>query len=289
MNLAEVRRVFARQMLSVADATEDKRLEDAFANVPREKFLGPAPWHILSHWSLDAFVDQEPSLIYQDVVIAIDEERGVNNGSPSLHARWIHLVAPREGDTVAHIGAGNGYYSAILSELVGPSGHIIAVEYNAKSADQARKNLSDRKNVEVVHGNGFLWPKDKADIVYVNFASPRPAIPWIENLKDGGRLIFPLGVPPVTRIGGLNLNAIAFLVTRIGKSYTAEAVAAVTFVFAEGLDPAPKDREFKALQKSLTKGGAGDVKSLIWRDPVDEKRCWYVGPDWALSLDKIAH
>lgn len=289
MELADVRRVFARQMLSIADAAEDQRLEDAFASVPREKFLGEGPWHILSHWSLNTFVDRDPSLIYQDVVVAIDEERGVNNGSPSLHARWMHLVAPKEGDTVAHIGAGNGYYSAILSELVGPDGQVIAVEYDEKSAQRAKVNLADRKNVSVIHGNGFDWPKDKTDIVYVNFASPRPAAAWIEKLRKGGRLAFPLGVPPPSRrSGGMNVNAVSFLVTRLNGDYAAAPIAPVSFVFTEGLAPEPKDKELKVLYKSLRNGGWDDVKSLIWRKPVDDARCWYVGPDWALSFDEIS-
>jgi protein-L-isoaspartate(D-aspartate) O-methyltransferase len=288
MDLADVRRVFARQMLSVADATENKRLEDAFTSVPRENFLGPPPWHILSPWAQGTYAGQDPALIYQDVVIAIDEQRGVNNGSPSLHARCLHLLSPREGETVVHIGAGNGYYSAILSELVGSKGHVIAVEYDAKSADRARENLSDRPNVDVVHGNGFDWPQDKTDIVYVNFATPRPAAPWIENLKNEGRLAFPLGVPRATRVGGLNFNAVAFIVTRIDSGYMASAIAPVSFIFAEGLTPEPKENEFKALQKSLKKGGWGDVRSLVWHEPANEKKCWYVGPDWTLSFDEVA-
>lgn len=285
MDLAELRRVFARQMLTIADATDDKRLENAFAKVPREKFLGPPPWHIMTPWSSGVYADSDPALIYQDVVVAIDEQRGVNNGSPSLHARWLHLVAPRRGDVVAHIGAGNGYYSAILSELVGPSGHVVAVEYDTKSAASAKENLSDRSNVEVVHGNGCAWPTDEADIVYVNFAVPRPAAPWIENLKVGGRLIFPLGLP---RIPGLALNSVAFLVTRRERGYEAHAVSTVSFVYAEGLTPEPTAAELKALQKSLQKGGWNGVKSLIWRNPADARDCWYVGPDAALSFDEVS-
>ena len=285
MKLANVRRVFARQMLTIADAADNKRLEDAFAGVPREAFLGPPPWHILTPWSYGVHADKDPALIYQDVVIAIDEARGVNNGSPSLHARWLHLVAPREGDTVAHIGAGNGYYSAIISELVGAAGRVIAVEYDEKSAARAKDNLADRANVEVVCANGCDWPKSKVDIVYVNFAVPRPAAPWIEKLKVGGRLIFPLGVP---RIPGQNLNSVAFLITRHEEGYEATAVSTVSFVYAEGLTPQPSANELKALQRSLQKGGWNDVKSLVWHKEADEKKCWYIGPDAALSFDAIA-
>lgn len=288
MELADLRRVFARQMLSLANASGDKRLEDAFANVPREKFLGRDRWRILTPWSADAYVgERDPSLIYQDVVIALDEERGVNNGSPSLHARWLHLVSPRKGEKVAHIGAGAGYYSAILSELVGPQGRVTAIEYDATLAGIANENLSDRKNVDVVHDNGCGWPKEPTDIVYVNFAIPRPAAPWIDNLAIGSRLIFPLGVPRTTRIRGQTLNAIAILVTRLNKGYAASAVHPVSFVFAEGTSPEREVDEIKSLQKSLRRGGWDGIKSLIWNRPVDGAECWHVGSDWALSFDEV--
>jgi protein-L-isoaspartate(D-aspartate) O-methyltransferase len=285
MELAHVRRIYARQMLTLADAAGDKHLEDAFASVPREKFLGPPPWHILTPWSYGVYAEDDPTLIYQDVVIAIDEPRGVNNGSPSLHARWLHLVSPREGETIAHIGAGHGYYTAIISELAGPSGRVLAIEYDEKSAARAKDDLSDRANVEVVCGNGCEWPREDADVIYVNFAVPRAAAPWIERLKVGGRLIFPLGVP---RIPGQNLNSVAFLVTRREEGYEATAVSAVSFIYAEGVTPAPSVNELKALQRSLQKGGWSEVKSFIWHRPADAKRCWYVGPDAALSYDAIA-
>ena len=196
MNLADLRRVYARQMLALASALADRQLEDAFAAVPRESFLGKGPWRIMTPWSPYATVpEQDPALLYQDVVVALDEERGINNGSPSLHAHWMHLVAPRRGERVAHIGAGAGYYAAILAELVGNEGRVTAVEYDAKRAQSARDNLKDRANVDVIAADGRRWPQQPTDIIYVNFATPRPADVWIDNLAVGGRLIFPLGVP----------------------------------------------------------------------------------------------
>lgn len=48
MDLAELRRVYARQMLALANASTDKPLEDAFAVVPRENFLGEGRWRIMT-------------------------------------------------------------------------------------------------------------------------------------------------------------------------------------------------------------------------------------------------
>ncbi len=288
MNLTELRRLFARQMLAIAGVTGNERLENAFASVPREKFLGHGRWHILTPWYRGDVDENDPALVYQDVVIALDVERGVNNGSPSLHARWLDVVAPRPGDHVAHIGAGTGYYSAIISELVGPEGRVTAVEYDAALAERARKNLASRQNVDVVQANGCFWPEEKADVVYVNFAIPRPADPWIENLKPGGRMIFPLGIPNSTRSHGRSLNAVAITATRREAGFAASSVCAVSFVFAEGLTPEPRNDDIRNLYRSLRSGGWENVKSLVWKQPADSADCWYVGSDWALSYNAIA-
>jgi len=214
----------------------DTRLEDAFAAVPRESFLGEGPWRILTPWSPYTTVpERDPALIYQDVVVALDEERGVNTGSPSLHARWMHLVSPRRGERVAHIGAGAGYYSAILAELVGNEGRVAAVEYEAGRAQSARDNLKDRSNVEVIAADGRRWPQQHADLIYVNFATPRPTDMWIDNLAVDGRLIFPLGVPRESPAGGgwRGLNALALLVTRRSQGFAATVFGQVSLVFVE--------------------------------------------------------
>ena len=110
-----VRRAYAWQMVGLLGLVRE-RLENAFAAVPREHFLGPEPWHV-RHGQL-GYVElptNDPVYAYQDVLFALKQERGVNNGSPSLHARMMHALDPAVGSTIAHIGAGAGYYSAILA------------------------------------------------------------------------------------------------------------------------------------------------------------------------------
>jgi len=288
MELAKMRRRFAREMLAIGGVTGNERLENAFARVPREKFLGRGRWHILTPWSHLNVDERDPALVYQDVVIALDEDRGVNNGSPSLHARWLDAVAPQPGERVAHIGAGTGYYSAILAELVEAEGHVTAVEYDPGCAGRAKENLADRLNVEVVQDNGCFWPKEKSDVVYVNFGIPRPAVPWIENLNPGGRLIFPLGVPSSASSRGGAMNAITIAVRRLDNGFAASSGCPVSFIFAEGLTPEPGEDEIKNLSRCLRNGGWERVKSLVWKQPADRAHCWYVGPDWALSYTAIA-
>jgi protein-L-isoaspartate(D-aspartate) O-methyltransferase len=291
LNLAELRRVYARQILALANASADTRLEDAFAAVPRENFLGEGRWRILAPWSPYTFVpERDPVLIYQDVVVALDEERGVNNGSPSLHARWMHLVSPRRGEKVAHVGAGTGYYTAILAELVGEEGHVTAVEYHAGRAASAGTNIKDRRNVDVVQADGRDWPEDPTDVVYVNFATPRPADAWIHNLTVGGRLIFPLGVPREGPRGGGRggLNALAVIVKRLDEGYAATGLGPVSFVFADGESGTPFGGEEDRLQTSLERGDWDKIKSLVWNKTTDDATCWCKGDGWALSFEDPA-
>jgi protein-L-isoaspartate(D-aspartate) O-methyltransferase len=201
--LAVVRRAYARQMVGLTGASNE-RLENAFATVPRERFLGAEPWHV--RHGPDGYLTlptNEPVYAYQDLLFALVQERGVNNGSPSLHAKMMHALDPKPASTIVHLGAGTGYYSAILAEMVGPAGTIITVEYAPALAERARTNLQPWSNTEVLQGDGATWPKRQADGIYVNFAVERLADPWIEQLRPNGRLALPLGVADRPRSSGL--------------------------------------------------------------------------------------
>jgi protein-L-isoaspartate(D-aspartate) O-methyltransferase len=170
----------------------------------------------------------------QDLVVALDPARGVNNGSPSLHAKLLEALGPKPGEHIVHVGAGAGYYSAILAELVGPTGRVTAVEFDAALAERAKTFLSGRGNVRVVHGDGARWPETATDGVYVNFAVSRPADRWIEGLSLGGRLVLPLGVPGPQRpnSGGRHSDRGAALrIERRGDAYAARAVS-TAYLFA---------------------------------------------------------
>jgi protein-L-isoaspartate O-methyltransferase len=82
-------------------------IEAAYAAVPREAFLGPPPWTVSSPFTGDwPLSGREPVVLYQDVLIALDPARGVNNGSLSLHAKLLAALAPKRGDRIVHVGAG---------------------------------------------------------------------------------------------------------------------------------------------------------------------------------------
>src|ERR1700680_2456556 len=91
-----------------------------------------------------------------------------------------------------HIGVGVGYYTAILAELVGATGRVTAIEYDAELAARATANLAQTPHVRVVHGDGTRIAFEPVDVIYVNAGATRPADAWLDRLKEGGRLILPL-------------------------------------------------------------------------------------------------
>ena len=104
----------------------------AFAKVPREHFLGPGPWKILSsgfeYWTTK---DADPKHLYHNVLVAIDAERKLNNGHPSFLAFLIEQLELQAGDHVVHVGCGTGYYTAVMAEVVGSIGNVTAYEIDA--------------------------------------------------------------------------------------------------------------------------------------------------------------
>ena len=154
-------------------------------------------------------------------------------------------------------------------------------------AERARHCLGDYPTVELVESNGADWPREPVDIVYVNFAVDRPADKWIEMLKPGGRLLFPLGVPADSlHVGGPAYSDEAgyLMVTNTPDGYAARFLERVAFIWSQAIpraDPQSHTRLAAALKRG---GGTRFVRSLRWKTTprADE---WYSGGDWGLSVD----
>ena len=183
--LATRRQTYAAAVMRNA-GVNDPKIEAAFAAVPREDFAGAPPWRIASGaFGFDSTAD--PERLYEDVLVGIDARRGINNGQPSLHAQSIDALGLREGETVVQIGAGAGYYTAILATLVGPKGRVIAYEIEPDIAERAAANLARYPQVEVRARSG-VEDLPAADAIYVNAAASHPLRAWLDALNLGGRL-----------------------------------------------------------------------------------------------------
>lgn len=248
------------------------RLIAAFASVAREHYVGQPPWSIVGGPGDAPTVTDDPRWLYQDVLVVLAPERGINNGQPSLHACCLNACAPAAGEWVIHIGAGTGYYTAILAQLVGATGHVIAYEIEADLAAQARSNLEALPNVRVVAASAAAGPLPAADVIYVNAGATHPPAAWLDALNRGGRLIFPL--TPNEGYGCM------LLVTRLGASkYAATVVSRVVFIACIG---ARDETASRALTEALRTQPLPSVRSLRRGTPPDHT-AWCVGTGWWLS------
>ena len=287
--LAVLRQAYARQIVAVAGVSGNGRLEAAFRAIPREQFLGPDPWSIVTIGRPPIRLPaNDPVYAYQDVLFALSAERGVNNGGPSLHARMLNALSPQPGNSVVHLGAGTGYYAAILAHLVGPDGQVTAVEIDPALGALARAALQDTPSTDVIVDDALDWPREAVDRSYVNFGVTEPAAAWIERLAPGGRLVFPLGLPtPSPRPGGVRFasQGAAFIVERSDHGLAASAVCPAYFIHAEGRLGSADVETSDRLKRAFQSGTMDFVRSLHWRQPTQPERCWYWSPEWSLSFD----
>lgn len=272
MNTVEAHRQFYAEFIVRSAGSSDARLIAAFNTVPREQFVGPGPWCVFVGSGYLPTLSDDPRLLYQDVLVGLATERGINNGQPTLHARCLATVAPALGETVVHIGAGTGYYTAVLAELVGRQGRVHAFEIETDLATRAQANLRDWPNVEVIAASATDLPLPPSDVIYVNAGATHPPAAWLDALNIGGRLIFPL--TPDQGMGCM------LKVTRLGPQvYAAEALMRVAFIPCIG---ARDDAASASLSTALERQSLKAVRSLR-RGGAPDETAWCVGAGWWLS------
>ena len=267
------RQAYAAEVVRSAHV-QDPRIEAAFAAVPREDFAGPPPWRVGSGGLFGLTWSDDPVRLYEDVLVAIDAERGINNGQPSLHAQAVGALGLKEGETLVQIGAGAGYYTAILAELVGAKGRVVAYEIEPDLAARAAANLTRYPQVEVRARSG-AEDLPQADAIYVNAAATHPLRAWLDALKASGRLVFPLqaagssgAMAKVTRPKG-------------GDVWPARLMTGVVFIACEGAQDAEMGRK---LNEAFRRGRAERVRSLRFTGAPSETD-WLRGDGWALSTE----
>jgi protein-L-isoaspartate(D-aspartate) O-methyltransferase len=214
-----LRRRYADSIMRLA-GVDDARIRQVFGAVPREAFLPEPPWTVISGGATSRTSDLAD--IYTDVLVSLDRRLGINNGEPALHAAWLAAVNPQPGETAVHVGAGSGYYTAMLSLLVGEAGRVEAFEVHEGLAAEAARNLAAYPNARVHHDSAFGRRLPSADIVYVNAGVFSPDPEWLRALRPGGRLIFPW--QPDAPWGP------AMLVTRRRRGFEARPIMSVGFI-----------------------------------------------------------
>ena len=177
------RRFFAEELEAVA-RLRSARLVDAFAAVPRERFLPAGPWTVLSDGA-DSYmlmagirtrptVDADPARVYHNIAVAIDPDRQLFNGQPATLAVWIDTLELEAGMRVLHVGAGLGYYTAVMAACVGATGRVVAYEVDEALTRDAIRNLAPYKNVDLRCGDGSGPLEGSFDAILVNAGVTHP-------------------------------------------------------------------------------------------------------------------
>jgi protein-L-isoaspartate(D-aspartate) O-methyltransferase len=289
-DLLEARRTFAERLRGSAHIQSDA-LVDAFSSVPRERFMGPPPWRI---WDSEAApveggkipyeLQSDPRSLYRDVLVALDAERGINNGQPSLWAYVYDRIGARKGERIVHIGCGVGYYTAILAELVGPTGTIIGLDIDRALLARAMSALADRRNIEIKECDGARYAEGPADVIVVNAGITHPLDVWLDALTPSGRLMLPLtfdGSRTEAGFGGF------FLITRQPNGFAARFVCHTgIFHFAGARRADASNRLMEAWRKDS--GMLARVASLRRDGHAEEESCWLHGEGYCFSLRTIA-
>ena len=96
------------------------------------------------------------------------------------------------GEQVLHLGCGTGYYTAIMAELIGPTGKITAIEIDPGLAEKARAALVPWPQITVRNADGAGISFEPADLVIASAGATHPLPSWLDALKPGGRLLFPM-------------------------------------------------------------------------------------------------
>lgn len=154
----------------------DERVLESVRTTARHEFIPRSLW----------------GLAYQDMALPIGDQQTIS--SPFIVARMTEALQPEPTDRVLEIGTGSGYQAAILSPLVD---RVYTIEIVESLGERARATLErlGYENVEVRIGDGYAgWPEAAPfDKIIVTCSPESVPQPLVDQLKEGGRMVIPVG------------------------------------------------------------------------------------------------
>ncbi len=131
---------------------------------------------------------------YDNNALPIGAEQTISQ--PFIVALMTDLLEPQSDHAILEIGTGSGYQSAVLAGLVKK---VFSIEIIPHLADQARRRLTEMGyvNVTVLQGDGYRGLPEQApfDGIIVTAAASHIPAPLKDQLKPGGHLVIPVGLP----------------------------------------------------------------------------------------------
>ena len=174
-DLAAQRAAMVEQQIAARGITDPATLE-AMRTVPRHEFL---PMRLRNE-------------AYMDYPLPIGHGQTISQ--PFIVAFMTEAIRPQPGERILEIGAGSGYQAAILAQM---GAEVFTVEIVEPLAEMARQTLQrlEFSNAHVKHGDGFRgWPEHAPfDAIVVTCAPDKVPPDLVAQLKDGGRMIIPVG------------------------------------------------------------------------------------------------
>jgi len=202
--MAERREAMVRDQIQ-ARGVKDERVLAAMRSVPRHLFVPP----------------ELVKAAYQDSPLPIGEGQTISQ--PYIVALMTELLDPRPDQRILEVGTGSGYQAAVLSGL---SGEVFSIEIKEPLYRRSTETLKRLgfENVRTRLGDGYFgWPEQPAfDGIMITAAVDHVPPPLLAQLKDGGRIVLPLGNP-------YSVQSLV-VVTRSGGQYKVRHVLGVLFV-----------------------------------------------------------
>ncbi len=279
MNIDTRRQFFAEEVAAIANL-RTPRLVAALAAVPRERFLPPGPWIVQSEQgTARPTPDADVAHVYHNYSVAIDPARQLFNGAPAFVTGLIDALALQKGARILHVGAGLGYYSAMLGHVVGPSGDVLAIEVDPALAQRAADALGGMPWVTVAAGDAGDIVSEGFDAILVSTGVTHPPAAWLDALADGGRLLLPL-TATIPAMGSLGKGVVLLVTRRSAGVFEARVMTFIAIYSAIGVrDDAMNEQLGKAMMRTPFPRLARLRRDAHEQGPA----CWLHGENFCLE------
>jgi protein-L-isoaspartate(D-aspartate) O-methyltransferase len=188
-----------------ARGVRDPEVLRAMRAVPRHEFVLPDYLNL-------AYADHPLPIGYGQTI-----------SQPYIVAVMTELLRLKRGDRVLEVGTGSGYQAAVLAQLTGEVYSVEIIEELHKRATEVLERLG-YDEIQTKHADGYYGWEEHApyDAIIVTAAPDHIPQPLLQQLKDGGRLVVPVGPP--------GWHQTLWLIEKQGEEVVSKSVMGVVFV-----------------------------------------------------------